>query len=64
MRGILFTNVKLWGPKAWGIVVEQLATKVKSNMNCIEVNAQLSNNINAMDDATMVASSLCQKKFI
>jgi hypothetical protein len=54
MWEILFTNAKLWGPKAWGIVVEQLAKKVKSNVNWIEVNPWLSNNINAMDDATMV----------
>jgi len=58
MWKILFTNVELWGPRAWGIVVEPLATKVKSNMNFIEVNAWLSFNINVVDDATMVTSSL------
>jgi hypothetical protein len=45
---------------AWGIVVEQLAKNVKSNMNQIKVNPQLNNNINEVDDATMVACSLWQ----
>ncbi len=55
MWEILFTNAKLWGVEAWGIVIEQLVKKMKSNVNWIKFNPQLSNNINAVDDATMVA---------
>lgn len=57
-------NVELWGPNAWGIMVEQLVKKNEIKCELNKGSSRINNNVNAMDDETMVAYSLWQKKLI
>jgi hypothetical protein len=43
----------------WDLFLTELVTKVKQNINSVEVHPQLSNNMHPLDGAVVRAGSLC-----